>query len=351
MNPDKKFCEGCGAPNDSYSNQGASYPVFSQPNSAASSGQMPAQPIEVPDQDVAVNAVQELLPKDKDIKHCPKCGGELDPDKNFCEKCGDPNDSYAQVDNPCQLFNQPEVSQNTDQLASNSEQESQPDDQSVSDVTSSEDLPVHEDLKKGSSAGRWIAGILIIVVLAGGVLVLGQRLNWWNIEQLSWAGGNDSHDTLADASLAIDTVAASEEVIAIETYEGTEETVIVSEPFTLHLTGTIGGKYPIEVILDGERKGDGFYPASGKYRYTKYGDSWLKLQGTTESVDNTVSYLKLLEYSDGSLTGSWVVRYDMSNNTLRGYMSDSKGEAYSVLAGRGYESSSYNEAEEDSVAY
>ncbi|MBD5278189.1 MAG: zinc ribbon domain-containing protein [Bacteroides sp.] len=200
LNPDKKFCEGCGAPNDSYSNPGALYPVFSQPTQAASSDQMPAQPIEVPDQDVAVNAVQELLPKDKDIKYCPKCGGELDPDKNFCEKYGDPNYSDSQVDNTCQVFTQPEVPQNADQLASNSEQESQPDDQSVSDVTSSEDLPVHEDLKKGSSAGRWIAGILIVVVLAGGVLVLGQRLNWWNIEQLSWAGGNDSHDTLADAS-------------------------------------------------------------------------------------------------------------------------------------------------------
>ena len=200
LNPNKEFCDGCGAQNDYYSNPGASYPVFSQPTPAASSGQMPAQPIEVPDQDVAVNAVQELLPKDKDTKHCPKWGGELHPDKKFCEKCGSPNGSYAQAGKLCQVLTQHEVPQNADQLPSNSEQESQLDDQSISDVTSSEDLPVHEDLKKGSSAGRWITGILIIAVLAVGALVLGQRLNWWNIEQLSWAGGDSSQDTLADAS-------------------------------------------------------------------------------------------------------------------------------------------------------
>lgn len=365
---DKKFCECCGAPNDFFSKSDASYPVFSQRVQTPSTGQMPVKSIVTPDQTVAVNIEQEHLPEDKNINYCPKCGGVLNPDKKFCEKCGTPNIFYSKADVSYQVFPQSVSPQSLDQvatpkfddsasnshskinsrasdvesssnnldtitdaneqykIATNIEQVSQPEDQQVSDDSNLEELPVNEELGKSSSSGRWIVGILIIVILAGGALVLGQRLNWWNIELLSWAGVNETQDEL------------SEEEIGVENNEVVEEVIEVNEPYTVHLTGTIGGMYPIEVILDGERKGDGFYPANGKYRYTKYGDSWIQLHGETENVDNAISYIKILEYSDGNLTGTWQVRYDMSNNTLSGYMSDSKGEAYSVSAGSGSES-------------
>ena len=348
----KKFCEGCGTPNNFYSESESSYPVFSQLESTQSPDQMLVRPNNITsDRTATVNMEQApfsqpIAPQISDSEPSQHIESAV---INVQSELNSPTHNVKTVDS--NNLEGRATANEKDQITTDEEQTSQAEDQPLSDESNSDDIPDSNDLKKGGSAGRWVLGILIFFVLVGGALVLGQHLNWWNIELLSWVGADESQDTLEVASSTLDTVTVSEEVIAVETNDVVEDEIDVSEPYTVHLNGTIGGKYPIEVILDGERKGDGFYPASGKYRYTKYGDSWLKLHGTTESVDNTVSYLKLLEYSDGNLTGSWEVRYDMSNNTLRGYMSDSKGEAYSVSAGRGYESSSYNEAEVDSVAY
>lgn len=313
-------------------------------------------------------------------KFCPKCGGVLNPEKKFCEKCGTPNNFYSRLNTSYQIFSQPISQQNIDQLSSqqvepvalntqsesnsptpnaetvgsykiystttaseedqivsDAEKEFQSEDQQLSDDSNSGELPVYDDLDNDSSSGRWKLSILVIIVLAICMLLLGQRLNWWNMEFLSWVNGNASQKTLSvNTSILEDTLSTKDE-IAEKTHETVKETIVICEPCTIHLSGTIGGKYPIELILDGERKGDGFYPTGGKYRYTKYGDSWIKLHGVTKSVENAISYLKILEYSDGDLSGTWDVHYNLMDNSIKGCMTNGKGESYEVSMGESVE--------------
>lgn len=304
-------------------------------------------------------------------KFCPKCGGVLNPEKKFCEKCGTPNNFYSRLNTSYQIFSQSLSQQSIDRLSSqqvepvalntqsesnsptpnaetvgsykmyttaseedqivfNEEKEFQSEDQKLSDDLISGELPVDEDLDNDSSSGRWKLNILVIVVLAICMLLLGQRLNWWNMEFLSWVNGNASQNAVSVNTSILEETLSPKDEITEETHETVEEAAVVCEPYIVHLTGTIGGKYPIELILDGERKGDGFYLTSGKYRYTKYGDSWIKLHGVTERVENAISYLKILEYSDDDLTGTWNVHYNLRDNSLKGYMTNGKGDSYEV---------------------
>lgn len=300
------------------------------------------------------------------FKYCPKCGAKLNPDKKFCEKCGAPNDSYSQPQVSYPVFSQtgdpdivnrdpnqqdsefpiggaietgssalkksdiksevtasgltPNESNLTD---SNIDQLLHKEDDSIPEDTDSEDLPVYEELGNEHSATRNIVLAIVMILLAGGVLLLGQRLNWWHIGALSWVGGDH---------VSSEVVEFSEAIIDEESEMGDESTSVTSSeeyektPFSMSLDGYIDGKYGVEMFISGYKTSDGIYPESGKYRYTKYKGAWIDLHFVVEKAD----YFKMYEYTDGNLTGTWDVHFDGKSDSIIGYMTNNKGDTYPV---------------------
>lgn len=314
------------------------------------------------------------------VKYCPTCGAVLDMDKRFCEKCGSKNESFSQTQQSYPVFSMSDENKSSNQITSQlvsgtlikdipASQSSEslsaiqsPVDDNFDEKTSktylkdsnlidhddsltstqenpektdnidSVDLPVYEDIEKSTPSFRWILSLIVFIILVAGVLLLGQRFNWWNIGILSWAGGNENQTETVEAS---EYIVEEEPQIGIEEDQYNEEEIDASEPYTVTLNGTIGNKYPIEMVLDGEKKGDAFYPSNGKYRYTKYEGAWIYLHCVTEDVVNSSTSLRILEYTDGDLTGTWNVEYNLTDNTLTGTMTNSKQDSYSVSLGSG----------------
>ncbi|MDE6338592.1 MAG: zinc ribbon domain-containing protein, partial [Muribaculaceae bacterium] len=214
------------------------------------------------------------------VNYCTNCGKELDPNKKFCEKCGFPNPQYSQKDKSYPIFSQGEsftpLEQASEQSAlskdssssgsliseidSRGERESNYS-QNISNIDSvkvegnvesnihqeeeigrnnkiqeldTSELPVYEELESSGSSHRWIAYLLAIIVLAGGVMILGQRLNWWNINALSWAGGGNALTEMVDTL----EYSAEEPEVIVDAEEVVESEDTVGEPYSVTLIGT-----------------------------------------------------------------------------------------------------------------
>ncbi len=175
---------------------------------------------------------------------------------------------------------------------------------------------MYEELEHRGSATLWVTIIIVLILIAGGVLLGGQRLNWWNIEMLSWVNGNNDSNNISDANTPS----------GLDSANSWQEQ---SKPCLLTLSGYADGKYPVEMILTGEIKGDGVYVTECKYRSTKK-KVWTETVCKTEKVVGAISYIKILGYDDGKLTGTWNVRYNMEEETLIGDLMTPKGDEYKV---------------------
>ena len=94
----------------------------------------------------------------------------------------------------------------------------------------------------------------------------------------------------------------------------------------MSLVGYVDGKYGVEMFINGYKTSEGIYPESGKYRYSKYKGAWIDLSFEVKKADN----FKMYEYTDGNLTGTWDVYFDGKTDSILGYMTNYKGDTYSV---------------------
>ncbi len=97
-------------------------------------------------------------------------------------------------------------------------------------------------------------------------------------------------------------------------------------PFSMTLTGKVGGKYPIQMHLEGYKTNEGIYPESGKYCYTKYMGAWINLKFEINKPSDFIMYA----YTDGKLTGTWDVYFDENKHMLIGYLTNYKDETFPV---------------------
>lgn len=296
------------------------------------------------------------------VKYCHKCGARLNPDKKFCEKCGAPNDSYSHPQVSYPVYSQSEATNmgyrdssftdssfsvgetpETDSSAKNpSDGNSEeidsgltPNESNQSDSnihqeedekpadTDSEDFPEYKDWENEHSSNRNIVLAIVLVLISGGVLLLGQRLSWWNIGALSWVGGGlDQSEAVhySDADL-VEEVVADHNTWSV-TPVGSDEKI----SFSMSLVGDVDGKYGVEMFLEGYRTSDGIYPESGKYYYSKYKGAWINLRIEVEKANS----FKMFAYTDGNLTGTWNVYYDSKDRILKGHLTNYKGVTYPV---------------------
>ena len=314
------------------------------------------------------------------VYYCTSCGNALSPNEKFCTKCGTPNPHFSPIqieqhsdhnsvlkkenigavedstdypiitqstiqnpiaeDKPLDsVLGQPHVEQKSPIVENNSKQPSHTSEQqveeicetnespSVSENENSDVLPVYEENEEIGKRTPWIVWVVVLLLLGGGVLATGQVLNWWNIPALSWIGGSGGSDV---EMMAVDTDTVVEAVA--EEVEIEPEVNIV--PDIKVLKGYIGDKFAVEMAFNGESVEEGtvhhFRPLTGKYRYTKNNGDWINLVIESATNINDITSIELKEYTDGNLTGTWDVKYNMSENTLKGIMTNYKGDSYMV---------------------
>lgn len=313
------------------------------------------------------------------VYYCTSCGNALSPDQKFCIKCGTPNphfsttqintssnkhsvslnENISPVENSTSypIFTQsteqnpiiadksddsalvqPQVEQRSSIVENSIEQPTHTINQQIEDASetseaqssaneNSVDLPVYEENEEIGKRTPWIVWVVVALLLGGGVVVTGQFLNWWNISALSWIGrsGGSNKEMVAVDSDSIMEVAAEDVEI---------EPAVSIIPDMKVLKGYIGDKYAVEMMLSGESVDEGtahyFMPLTGKYRYTKNNGDWINVVIDSTTNINDITSIVLKEYTDGNLTGTWDVKYNMSDNTIKGLMTNYKGDTYSV---------------------
>ncbi|MBD5304385.1 MAG: hypothetical protein HDS18_06505 [Bacteroides sp.] len=188
-------------------------------------------------------------------------------------------------------------------------------------------LPVYEENEEIGKRTPWIVWVVVLLLLGGGVLATGQVLNWWNIPALSWIGGSGGSDV---EMMAVDT----DTVVEAVAEEVEIDPVVSIVPDMKILKGYIGEKYAVEMVLSGESVDEGtthyFRPQSGKYRYTKNNGAWIDLTVEIETDSYGADNIRLKEYTNGNLTGTWEVTYNVLDDNLKGNMTNYKGDTYSV---------------------